>query len=99
MRVKTIREVTPRRVYAVTTSTGTFIADGLAHHNCMQCNVFKYGEQYAYAKALDLKYGDGTAQRLHEQRSTTHKFTVSELESIIEDRKQQIEWMENANNY
>lgn len=38
MKIKSIREVKPRRVYAIKTSTNTFIADGLAHHNCEKCN-------------------------------------------------------------
>lgn len=51
---------------------------------CYSCNVMRYGEQYKYAKELDLKYGTGTAERLHEQRFSTHKFTVQELLGIIE---------------
>lgn len=38
MKIKHIKEVTPRTVYAIQTSTSTFIADGLAHHNCGYCN-------------------------------------------------------------
>jgi hypothetical protein len=52
---------------------------------CYSCNVMRYGEQYAYAKALDMKYGDGTAQKLHDRRFETHKFTVQELLNIIEE--------------
>lgn len=61
---------------------------------CVGCNMFKSGEQFAYSKALDLKYGDGTADRLWEQRSTTHKFTIEELEEIIHDAKEQVKWYE-----
>jgi 5-methylcytosine-specific restriction endonuclease McrA len=57
---------------------------------CMQCNVYKYGEQYKYAKELDLKYGTGTAEALHEQRFTSHKFTTGELQSIIDEAKENI---------
>lgn len=63
---------------------------------CLGCNMFKSGEQYAYSLALDLKYGDGTASRLHKQRHTTHKFTISELESIIEECKSNIKWMQSV---
>lgn len=52
---------------------------------CYSCNVMRYGEQYLYAKALDDKYGDGTADKLMAQRFTSHKFTIEELEQIIED--------------
>ena len=61
---------------------------------CYSCNVMKYGEQYLYAKALDDKYGSGTAERLMAQRFTTHKFTVEELQSIVDDSKTQIAYYE-----
>lgn len=54
---------------------------------CYSCNVMRYGEQFAYAKALDLKYGDGTAEELHDRRYETHKFTADELLKIIEEYK------------
>lgn len=57
---------------------------------CPACNVWKYGELYQYGKALDLKYGDGTAERLHAQRHTTHKFKAQELIDIIEECKENI---------
>ena len=57
---------------------------------CYSCNVMRYGEQFQYAKALDEKYGDGTALVLHEQRFTTHSFTIDELEKIILDAN---EWV------
>ena len=69
------------------------------HTQCVGCNMFKAGEQYQYAKAIDLKYGDGTAETLHSQRHTTHKFTQAELESIIQDAKEQIKTYENNNHY
>ena len=64
---------------------------------CSGCNVFRYGEQYLYAKALDLKYGDGTADKLMAQRFDTHKLTITELESIINDCKEQLKEMGNEN--
>lgn len=63
---------------------------------CVGCNMFKHGEQYAYSKALDKKYGAGTADKLWEQRFTTHKFKTHELESIIEDAKTNIKWIDDA---
>lgn len=63
---------------------------------CVSCNMFKQGNQYAYAKALDLKYGDGTADRLHDRRFETHKFSIGELEDIISEAKANIKEMELA---
>jgi len=59
---------------------------------CIGCNMFKQGEQYLYSKNLDAKYGDGTADALMAKRHLTHKFTITELEEIIQDAKTQIEW-------
>lgn len=61
---------------------------------CYACNVMRYGEQYMYAKQLDLKYGDGTADELMSQRHQTHKFKVPELEQIINEAKEQIKFYE-----
>jgi len=52
MRIKTITEVKPRRVYAVTTTTGTFVADGMAHHNCVACNLYQKGKPDVFAVNL-----------------------------------------------
>lgn len=61
---------------------------------CVGCNMFKSGEQYLYSKALDEKYGPGTAEELHQQRHDTHKLTIQELEEIIHDRTEQIKFYE-----
>lgn len=57
---------------------------------CVACNMFKQGNQYAYALALDKKYGDGTAAKLHAQRMDTHKWTITELEQVISDAQERI---------
>lgn len=59
---------------------------------CTGCNMFKAGEQYLYAKELDLKYGEGKAEELMSRRHETHKFTIPELEEIINDAKEQIKF-------
>jgi 5-methylcytosine-specific restriction endonuclease McrA len=61
---------------------------------CTGCNMFKQGEQYLYAKALDLKYGDGKAEELMSRRFETHKLSIAELEGIINDSKEQIKFYE-----
>lgn len=57
---------------------------------CYACNVMKHGDLYKYAKELDMKYGDGTADRLHTQRNETKKLTIPELEQIISDAQEYI---------
>lgn len=61
---------------------------------CVGCNMFKAGELYLYGKALDLKYGDGTADELQAKRFLTHKLTVQELEEIITYCKEYLKEME-----
>lgn len=61
---------------------------------CYRCNVAFSGEQYKYAVALDRKYGEGTAERLHKASASLHQFTVDELEQVIRDSKIQIEYYE-----
>ena len=68
--------------------------DQNVHSQCQKCNIWHSGEQYEYAKQIDLKYGDGTAESLHNQRRQTHKLTAIELEQIIEDAKEYIKELE-----
>ena len=60
---------------------------------CVGCNMFKHGDLFTYAQNLDLKYGDGTAKKLHYQRFTTHKFTADELNQVIHDAKVSIKFL------
>lgn len=57
---------------------------------CVSCNVYRYGEQYKYSVALDLKYGKGTAARLQEESKQFHKLTVPELLDLIEEYTEKI---------
>ena len=66
---------------------------------CVGCNMFKSGEQYLYSVALDLKYGDGTAKQLMNQRAQTKTFKAQELEDIIKYSKEQVKWFEDNNHY
>lgn len=61
---------------------------------CAGCNTFRGGEQYKYGIALDNKYGAGTAKRLAQKAQEYHKFTIDELEQIIQDAKEEIRFYE-----
>jgi len=50
---------------------------------CAGCNVFKYGEQWLFSQYLDLKFGDGTARRLHIKSKQIIKLADFELEEMI----------------
>jgi len=60
---------------------------------CASCN-YNQGEQYQYAKALELKYGDGTADELTKLSKVRKQWTVPELEEIIKEYRSQCEWYE-----
>ena len=66
---------------------------------CVGCNMFKGGEQYAYSRALDMKYGVGTAEKLWNRRFETHKFTIGELEALIEEYKERVKEEEHGTDH
>ena len=51
---------------------------------CKRCNGFRGGEQYLFAKHLDLEHGDGTAEWLEFESNQTARFTNDELLRKIE---------------
>lgn len=61
---------------------------------CARCNMWGGGEQYLHSIAIDKKYGDGIAKELHDLSRQTKKWTITELEEIIENSKQYIKEME-----
>ena len=61
---------------------------------CAACNTYNQGEQFKYAKALDLKYGDGTAEKLEKLAQEYHKLTIEELNDIISEAKNNVSYYE-----
>ena len=58
---------------------------------CVGCNMFKQGEQYKFALALDSKYGEGTAQELESLARITVKLTRVDYEDSIRYYKSAVE--------
>lgn len=54
---------------------------------CKKCNGFRGGEQYQFAKNLDIKYGEGAADELVRMSKQTHRYGVVELRTMIEELK------------
>jgi len=54
---------------------------------CKRCNIFNAGEQYAFSKLLDLRIGDGTAEKLERLARTTVKIMRHEYIEKIEHYK------------
>tara|TARA_R100000781_G_C3973841_1_gene91125 strand:- start:8 stop:430 length:423 start_codon:yes stop_codon:yes gene_type:complete len=50
---------------------------------CVGCNMFKQGEQYKFALALDANYGEGTADELMYLAKTTLKMSRVDYEEKI----------------
>lgn len=90
MKVKSIKRVAPRTVYAITTSTGTFIADGLAHHNCYACNVCKYGETLKYLDFMIEKYGQQEVDRLRKLNERSVSYSIQDYQDLIEKFSQKL---------
>jgi hypothetical protein len=63
-----------------------------------RCNRLRSGEPEKYRIAVDLKYGNGTAEKLEKLVRTTdyYKFTKLQLLEIITDSKKQVEFYANA---
>lgn len=55
---------------------------------CNYCNTYRYGEQFKFGLAIDSRWGEGTALKLHEMeaeyKKNGYKYTREELEGIIE---------------
>jgi hypothetical protein len=60
---------------------------------CASCN-FNQGEQYRYAKAIDLKYGAGIADELEAEAKILKQWTIPELQQIIADYKEECRFYE-----
>ena len=58
---------------------------------CVGCNMFKQGEQYKFALALDAKYGEGTAQELQFKAKQITKITRAEYMEKISYYKEAVE--------
>jgi len=54
---------------------------------CAGCNVFKYGEQFIFGQNLDIKFGEGTARRLHIKAQQILKISDKEIIEMIKRYK------------
>ena len=50
---------------------------------CVGCNMFKQGEQFKFALAIEAKYGEGTAIHLEYQARTIVRFSRYDYEEKI----------------
>ena len=60
------------------------------HAQCVGCNMFRQGEQYAHSKYIDARYGSGTADGLIVLSSQLVKMTRESYITIIYDCKKYV---------
>ena len=57
---------------------------------CAGCNVFRYGEQYKFGRNLDIEFGNGTADGLHELSRQIIKYDNHDLMEMIKHYEKKI---------
>jgi len=62
-----------------------------AHAQCSKCNRFEHGNQYAHGKAIDEKYGEGTADELYQTSRMTAKPSQDDFERTAKHYKEKLE--------
>ena len=50
---------------------------------CAGCNTYRGGEQFIFGKNLDVKYGSGTAEKLHFKSKKILKLSIKDIEQLI----------------
>mgnify|MGYP001340837468 CR=1 FL=1 len=58
---------------------------------CRRCNRFQDGEQYLHGKAIDKKWGEGTADELIRLGKQVKKWTESELRELLSEYQLKLE--------
>lgn len=96
MKIISIKEVPAREVYAISTSTRTFIADGLAHHNCVGCNMFGGGKPFDFEENLVKEIGADAVQGLKDVRHKIMKLDRVWYEKKIEEVKAKLALLTNT---
>lgn len=76
------------------TSSATRYNEININAQCRKCNRYLRGNVRHYYKAMLMKYGEQAVEELEAQEFLTKKWTVDELEQIIEDAKEYIKEME-----
>jgi len=57
---------------------------------CVKCNLYGQGEQYAFGKLLDIRISEGKAEELQELSKTTVKYMRFEYEDMIKFYKEKV---------
>jgi len=61
---------------------------------CVKCNLFSQGEQYAFGKLLDIRFGEGTSDGLVMKARLTQKFMRIDYIELIDHYKKEVKKIE-----
>lgn len=64
------------------------------HAQCKRCNCIEHGRPLEYRRQIIKLYGEGADLELEKEAAQIRKFTVSELEALIEEYKEKIKMLE-----
>lgn len=64
-----------------------------ANAQCLKCNRFENGNQYEHGKAIDEKFGEGTADDLLKKSKMVCRRNKSDYEWIAKEYKKKLESM------
>lgn len=58
---------------------------------CVKCNMFMQGEQYKFAKFLDIEYQEGTSTHLEQLARSSCKFMRCDYMDLIKEYKAKVQ--------
>ena len=62
---------------------------------CFRCNINLSGQQWTYARKLDLKFGEGTAEEIEKRSKMVVKLSRVDYEEAIANIKEKIKQLTN----
>ena len=58
---------------------------------CKQCNGFRGGEQFKFARQLNADYGEGTAEEMERLGNQMRKYSIQELRDLLKHYQAKVE--------
>lgn len=77
-------------------SAGLFSERGV-NAQCAHCNLHLKGNTLKYRRKIVAMYGEGADLEIEHEAEGIRKFTIPEIEEMMEDYKQKIEELKNEN--
>lgn len=90
MKIKKITKIEPERVYAIQTKSSTYVADGIAHHNCQFCNRALNGNYGVYEPKIKQELGVDNVQKMWDKAYKTDKIPTILLSLMLKEIKQKV---------